>query len=169
MSASMSLNTLYRLYAVTSAKAGHPSKLEFESDETDGKISGSLVSADVLMLLWICWIMFQSSRYLKSSKGQAKIDLPDIKHLILSAVTSCAELGNDLNIWDCSISSLEFELPAGKFHMWALKTVPNLVQCFNQFVHNRLQRCVLLEVPYFLSKFSIFFMVLSILTTKSKF
>lgn len=149
MSASMSLNNLYRLYAATRAKAGNPLKLEFESDDADSKISGSFVSTDVLMLLWMCWIMSQSYQTLKFSDGKTKVDLPDIKHLILSAVVSCTEVGNDLNIWDCNILNLEYQLPAGKIHTWALTTVPGLVQYFTQYLHGRLQRFATSEVPYF--------------------
>ncbi|XP_043714996.1 uncharacterized protein LOC122663386 [Telopea speciosissima] len=142
---STSLNNLYRLYAVTSAKAGNPSNLEFESDDADSKISGFLVPSDALMLLWVCWVMSQSSKILRVSEGKTKLDIPDIKHLVLSAVVTCAEVGNDLNTSDCSISSLEHRLPAGKLHMWALTTVPGLVHCLTQYLHDRLQRCAAVE------------------------
>ncbi|KAF8405346.1 hypothetical protein HHK36_010250 [Tetracentron sinense] len=137
MSVSISLNTLYRLYAAT----GVPTKVEFESDDADSKISGSFTPTDVLMLLWMCWTMLSDSRNLKSSEGKAKLDLPDINHLVLSAVISCTEIGDTLNVWDFSISGLEVQLPAGKLHMWALTTAPSLTNCFTQFVHVRLQKC----------------------------
>ncbi|OVA12851.1 TLDc [Macleaya cordata] len=145
MSSSVSLNTLYRLYAGTSAKAGFPSKLEFESEDDDSKISGYFMSSDVLMLLWMCWTMSWCSEFSKFSKHQAELDLPDVNHLILSAVTSCTEVSNDVNVWNCSISGLEVQLPAQKLHMWALTTVPSLAHCFTQYVHDRLQRCTTSE------------------------
>lgn len=67
--------------------------------------------------------------------------LPDISPLVLSAVVSCAEGGSGLELWDCDISSLDVQLPAGKFLTWMLTTVPNLTECFTQFVNARLQNC----------------------------
>ncbi|XP_042493468.1 uncharacterized protein LOC122073040 [Macadamia integrifolia] len=142
---STSLNNLYRLYALASAKAGNPSTLEFESDDADSKINGFLMPSDAFVLLWLCWVMSQSSSILGVSEGKTNLDIPDIKHLVLSAVVYCAEVGNDLNISDCSISSLEYRLPVGKFHMWALTTVPGLVQCLTQYLHDRLQKCAAVE------------------------
>ncbi|OVA12850.1 hypothetical protein BVC80_1805g55 [Macleaya cordata] len=145
MSLSLSLNTLYRLYATMSAKAGVPSELEFETEDDDSKISGYLMSNDVLMILWMCWIMSWSSEISKFSKRQAEVDLPNINHLLLSAVTSCTEISNDVNIWSCSISDLEIQLPAQKLHTWALTTVPSLAHCFTQYIHDRLQKCTTSE------------------------
>ncbi|KAK9270994.1 hypothetical protein L1049_026582 [Liquidambar formosana] len=139
MPALSSLNTLLRVFASTFNKVGVPLKVQFECDDDDNKINGSFLATDVLMLLWMCWIMSWDSRTLKLSKGKANRGLPDVNHLVLSAVVSCAEGVNDLNVWDCDISGLEVQLPAGKFHMWVLTTVPSLADCFTQFVHARLQ------------------------------
>lgn len=141
----MSINVLCRLYAATSSKAGFPSKLEFESEDADCKIGGSFTSTDVLMLLWISWIMSQNSNMCKMSNWQAKLSIPDVTHLLLSAVTSCTEDVKDLNVWDCTTTSLEVQFPAQKVHMWLLSTVPNLSQCLTQHIYNRLQRCATLE------------------------
>ena len=150
MSASMSLGALMRVFSVMTVKVGIPSKLQFESDDADCKISGSLQPNELLGLLWICWIMTWSSRMSKFSNGKLNLDLPDINNLVLSAVVSCAEVGNDLNVWDYDITKLELQLPAGKIHTWALNTVPNLADCFVQFVHVRLQKTATSEVPMFL-------------------
>ncbi|GLT71815.1 hypothetical protein SLA2020_438080 [Shorea laevis] len=139
MSATMSLNTLLRVYAATVAKAGLPLKLEFESDDADCKITGSLLANDVLMLLWLCWTMSWDVRMLRISKAKANLCLPEISHLVLSAVTSCAEVSSGLNVWHCDVLGLEVQLPVGKFLTWGVKTVPTLPDCFTQFVHARLQ------------------------------
>lgn len=147
MSASMSVNTLFRLYASTVTKAGLPLKMEFESDDADCKISGSLLANDVTMLLWMCWTMLWDYRTFRNSKekGKENLCLPDVSHLVLSAVTSCAEVASDLNAWDCDVSALEVELPMGKFLTWALKTMPSLPDCFTQFVYARLQNVLTSE------------------------
>jgi hypothetical protein len=65
---------------------------------------------------------------------------------VLSAVVSCAEGGSGLELWDCDVSVLDVQLPAGKFHTWMLTTVTNLTECFTQFVNARLQNCTSSEV-----------------------
>ncbi|XP_041024746.1 uncharacterized protein LOC121265253 [Juglans microcarpa x Juglans regia] len=139
MSASMSLNTLLKVYAATVTKAGLPLKLEFESDEADCKINGSLLASDVHMLLWMCWTMSWDVRTSRISQAKANLCLPDISHLVLSAVTSCTEVGSGLNVWYCDVLGLEVQLPVGKFLTWAIKTAPCLPDCLTQFVHARLQ------------------------------
>lgn len=149
-SASISLNTLLKLYAVTRTKAGLPLKLEFVSDDADCKISGLLLANDVLMLLWMCWTMSWDVRTSTISKAKANLSLPDINHLVLSAVTSCAEVGSGLNVWHCEVLGLEVQLPVGKFLTWAFKTVPSLPDCLTQFVHERLLNFHVAEVSHFL-------------------
>lgn len=150
MPSSASLNNLCKLFYLTSIKAGIPSKLEFESDVSDSKISGYLLPSDVLMLFWMCWIMLQSSIILKSSKGKAAFLLPELNHLILSAVISCSESGEDLNTKDCDISTLKNHISIQKLHMWALTTVPGLAYCFTQYVRDRLQIYATAKVECFI-------------------
>ncbi|XP_010552829.1 PREDICTED: uncharacterized protein LOC104823101 [Tarenaya hassleriana] len=137
MSASMSFNTLLRVYLATAREAGLSLKLDFESDEADCKINGSLLPVDVLTLLWMCWTMSWDGRT-KSSEGKGCLFLPDISHLILSAVVSCADSENNLNVWDADACGLEVELPVGKFLTWALTTVPTLTESLALFVNARL-------------------------------
>lgn len=145
-SASVSFNTLSRVFAMTLVKAGFPAKLQFESDDADCKMNGSLLPADLLMLLWMCWVMSWDCRNRKSSKETADLSLPDIDHLVLSAVASCSEISGDLDIKNCNISGLNVRIPAGKIHMWALKTVPYLADSFGQFVYARLRKAITDEV-----------------------
>lgn len=146
MPASMLLNSLLRVFATLVAKAGLPLKLEFESNDNDCKINGSLLPTDVLMFLWTCWTMLWNSRTSRFSKEKEHLCLPDISHLVLSAVVSCAEVESDLDLWDCDILGLGVQLPVGKFLTWALTTVPCLTDCFSEFVNARLQNCVTSKV-----------------------
>lgn len=145
MYASTSFNMLFRVFAMAAVKADISAKLLFESDDSDCKMSGFLTPTDVLMLLWMCYVMSLNSKFFESLGGKGDYSLPDLSHLVLSAVLLCAEVGNDLNPWDCDILSMTVPLPAGKIHMWALKTVPSLPDCFTQFVHGRIQKTITQE------------------------
>ncbi|CAK7346244.1 unnamed protein product [Dovyalis caffra] len=142
MPVSALLNTLLRLLAATGGKAGIPLKLEVEAiDDGDYKISGSLLPIDVLVFLWMCWTMLWNSRTCRFLKEKEYLYLPDISPLVLSAVSSCAEGGRGLELWDCDILGLDIQLPAGEFLTWMMTTVTNLAECFTQFVNARLQNC----------------------------
>ncbi|KAK8623300.1 hypothetical protein V6N13_118188 [Hibiscus sabdariffa] len=145
MSTSMSLNILLRIFAMAVKKLGLPSNLVFESEDADCKIDGSFLPSDLLLLLWMCWAMLWNVRTLKSSEREGKLLLPDIDHLVLSAVVSCGEVNSSFDVWDCDIMSLDVQLPAGKFLSWALSTTPTLSDCFTQFVTGRLQITVIAE------------------------
>lgn len=134
-SLSMSVHTLLRVFTVTLKKTGLPSNLEFESDDDDCKLSGWLMPMDVLMLLWICWAMSWNSRTSEFPKEKPNLFLLDVKHIVLSAIESCAEVDSGLNVWDCELSGLEVKLPVGKFLSWVLRTVPSLPGCFTQFLY----------------------------------
>ncbi|XP_039053306.1 uncharacterized protein LOC120195309 isoform X2 [Hibiscus syriacus] len=153
MSTSMSLNILLRIFAMAVKKSGLSSNLEFELEDADCKISGSLLPSDLLLLLWMCWAMLWNVRTSKSSERKGKlllpdIDhlvLPDIDHLVLPAVLSCGEVNSSFDVWDCDILSLDVQLPVGKFLSWAVSTAPTLSDCFTQFVIGRLQISVIAE------------------------
>ncbi|XP_050237896.1 uncharacterized protein LOC126687377 isoform X2 [Mercurialis annua] len=138
--ASVALNVLLKLFCTTCAKAGLPLKLEFEPmNDDDGKIGGFVLATDVVMLLWICWTMLWDSKTCTSLEGRGNLCLPDVSHLVLSAVVYCVEDSGGFDLWDCDISALDVQIPAGKFVTWALTTVPCLTDCFTQFVNARLQ------------------------------
>ncbi|CAI9116894.1 OLC1v1018176C3 [Oldenlandia corymbosa var. corymbosa] len=138
--ASTSLNNLFKLVFVSAnEKAGLPVKLQVDpSEDDDGKLSGSLLPADLLNLLWACWTLSWDSRNLRSSTSKGSLGRPDVDHLVLSAVESCAESADKLNFWDAKTSGLDIELPVSKVLTWALKTVPYLADCLAQFVNSRL-------------------------------
>ncbi|KAK8512545.1 hypothetical protein V6N13_082909 [Hibiscus sabdariffa] len=145
MSTSMSLNILLRIFAMAVKKSGLPSNLEFQSEDADCKINGSFMPSDLLLLLWMCWAMLWNVRTSKSSEREGKLLLPDIDHLVLSAVVSCGEVNSSFDVWDCDVMSLDVQLPVGKFLSWALSTTPTLSDCFTQFVTGRLQISVIAE------------------------
>ncbi|CAN8273130.1 unnamed protein product [Cochlearia groenlandica] len=146
MSTSMSFNTLLRVYYVTAKNAGFSPKLEFESDEPDCKINGSLSTVDLLVFLWLCWTMSWDGRTAKSGgESNGCLFLPDISHLVLSALVSCTESGDSLDVWDSDVCGLELELPIGKFLTWALSTVPSLTECLSHFCNSRLQHSLSVE------------------------
>ncbi|KAE9608709.1 hypothetical protein Lal_00020738 [Lupinus albus] len=139
VSASSSLNTLIRLFIAITRKANFALNLEFESEDDDCKISGYLLPNHVLLLLYICWVMSWDCRNLKDSEGKINLSLPDLNHLVLSAVTSCAKIEGVLDVWECEISSLKVQLPAGKFVTWVMSTVPCLPDCLRHYFLARLQ------------------------------
>ncbi|KAF7840077.1 TLD domain-containing protein KIAA1609-like protein [Senna tora] len=138
-SASMSLNILLRVFHSALGRANVPLKLEFESDDADCKINGSLLPSHVLLLLLMCWSMSWDCRSLKPSEGKVNLSPPDLNHLVLSAISSCANIDSGFNAWDSDITSLEVEIPAGKFFTWVLSTIPCLSDCLRQYFHARLQ------------------------------
>ncbi|KAL0369129.1 UNVERIFIED_CONTAM: hypothetical protein Scaly_1131800 [Sesamum calycinum] len=125
---------------IHSLQAGLPVDVKFELYDDDCKISGSFSPRDTFMLLWICWIFSWDSRISRSNtlKKIGECRLPDVSHLVLSAIESSAENGHELDYWDSVVTELDFQLPAAKIHLWALKTVPHLADCFQQFLHARL-------------------------------
>ncbi|KFK33195.1 hypothetical protein AALP_AA6G342400 [Arabis alpina] len=145
MSASMCFNTLLRVYTLTAKNAGFALKIEFESDEADCKINGSISTVDLVMFLWMCWTMSWDGRRSKVGESEGCLFLPDISHLILSAVVSCTESGNGLDVWGSDVSGLEIELPIGKFLTWALTTIPNVTECLVHFCNSRLQHSLNVE------------------------
>ncbi|KAK9136232.1 hypothetical protein Syun_015562 [Stephania yunnanensis] len=139
MPVSMSIHTLCRVFAAASEKAGFLKDLGFEFYDTDCKISGNFTPGDLIILLWLCWVMSQVTKRVPLFKVEDKLGLPDIDHIVLSAISTCVEARDELKMWDCSALDLEVQLPAQNVHAWILKTVPGLADCFSQYVHARIQ------------------------------
>lgn len=139
VSASVSLNMLFRVFAAMALKANVPLHLVFESEDDECKINGHLLPSDVLLLLYVCWVMSWDCRNLGNSERKGNVRLPDLSHLVLSAITSCSKVEGGFNVWDCDVSSLGVELPAGKFVTWVMSTVPCLPDCLRQYFHARIQ------------------------------
>ncbi|KAK9108979.1 hypothetical protein Sjap_017039 [Stephania japonica] len=156
MPVSMYIHTLFRVFDAASEKAGFLKDLEFEFYDTDCKINGNFKPGDLVMLLWLCWVMSQGTKRVALFKVDDKLGLPDIDHIVLSAISTCIEGQGELKMWDCSALDLEVQIPAQNVHAWILKMVPGLADCFSQYVHARIKcgssedaldfSCLLLEL-----------------------
>ncbi|XAR61678.1 hypothetical protein NMG60_11016165 [Bertholletia excelsa] len=142
LSSSTSFTMIFRVFTLASMHTGLPERLQFESDDADSKMSGFLKPVDALMFLWVCYVMTWNTKDTLSADGKEDLSLPDISHLVLSAVCFCTEVGGGFNLLDCDILNMDVQLPAGKLSMWALKTAPNLPDCLTQFVHRKIQRTI---------------------------
>uniref|UniRef100_A0A7N0R9P9 TLDc domain-containing protein n=1 Tax=Kalanchoe fedtschenkoi TaxID=63787 RepID=A0A7N0R9P9_KALFE len=144
ISSSVALGNLLKVFALSSEKAGFPVALGFECDEEDQEItmSGALSVNDMTVLLWMCWLMSFYSFDLEAWKIRASGDLPDVDHLVLSAVESCAENASSVNTWESDLSGLDVQLPAVKLKSWFTTTVPQIASCFSKFVHSGLQNSI---------------------------
>ena len=62
--ASCSLALLLRVYAAACAGAGAPCGVQLQSDEgggEDGKVVGELTREEMVVFLWMCWVMAWST------------------------------------------------------------------------------------------------------------
>lgn len=144
MPVSRSINVLHRLYAALSREAGAPCGLEFDPDaDDDDKVGRSLVPGEVLMLFWICWVMGHSSRIAKMSRNaKDPLVLPDMSHLLVSALVSCGVIAEeDEHIWRSDVLAVDKGVSAQKFQTWVLTTAPGLVNCLPKYVQERIQAC----------------------------
>jgi len=146
MSASSLLNILFRVLALAAERGGCPLNLNFDSNEVDSKISGSISPKDLGVVLWVCWILSWNSRKFKQATESNVANLPDLNPLVLSAVVSCNDKDIDIDVWDSDVFKLNVGLNVGKIHMWVLRTVPNLADCFSQFINARLKSVAAPEV-----------------------
>ncbi|THU64093.1 hypothetical protein C4D60_Mb01t22820 [Musa balbisiana] len=144
MPVSRSINVLHRLYAALSREAGAPCGLEFDPDaDDDDKVGRSLVPGEVLMLFWICWVMGHSSRIAKMSRNaKDPLVLPDMSHLLVSALVSCGVIAEeDEHIWRSDVLAVDKGSSAQKFQTWVLTTTPGLANCLPKYVQERIQAC----------------------------
>ncbi|KNA23091.1 hypothetical protein SOVF_028010 isoform B [Spinacia oleracea] len=139
ISASSLLNIMLRVFALSADRAGCPMNINFDSDEVDSKTCGSISPLELEMIIWVCWIMSWNTRSSKCAMESEHVSVPDLNHLILSAVVSCMDNGSDFDLWNADVSNIEAELTAGKIHMWAIRTVPSLAECFSNFITSRLK------------------------------
>lgn len=102
-SASNSFNTLCRVFAVAAKKGGLSTKLEVEMDDYECNIIGSLLPADLLMLLWVCWVMSWHYRDKNNSQKKANYSLTVLNHIVLSAVMSFSDIGSNIDVRSCNV------------------------------------------------------------------
>lgn len=146
MPASSSLLILYRLYSDVCRRAGITCGLEFDLEDADGgKVRGTFGLSDLVMLLWLCWIMELSSRL--STWGQGgELALPDLSHLVLSAFLACSEVGSYESVWDLDGLGVEKIVAVQKLNGWILATVPGLASCFSQFLREKIRSVIVSAV-----------------------
>lgn len=134
---SSSLTLLCRLYCECCKRAEISCKLEFDS-ESD-KVGGAFKTSDLMLLLLMCWILERSWRV--GEKKDVAVVLPDLTHLVASALVSCGEVADDEKIWDCDVLGVERSISAQKVQMWAISSVPGLANCLSRFVQERIKAC----------------------------
>ncbi|KAL9667520.1 hypothetical protein QQ045_001881 [Rhodiola kirilowii] len=140
-SASVTLGNLLKVFALSGEKAGFSVDLGFECDEENQEVtmSGILLASDVIVLLWMCWVMSFYSLDCEAWGLMRSHDLPDVDHLVLSAVVSCIEEASSVDVWENDLSGFEVQLPAVKLKSWFTSTVPQIASCFSKFVNAGLQ------------------------------
>ncbi|XP_020576338.1 uncharacterized protein LOC110021948 [Phalaenopsis equestris] len=139
MPASSSVINLYRLFSDVCRGAGIACGLEFDSDVPDGgKVGGTFRPSDLMMFLWLCWAMEQSSRLPMSGEG-GELALPDLSHLVLSAFVAGNEAGSDESVWSLEGLSVEKIVAVQKLNSWILTTVPGIASCFSQFFKEKIK------------------------------
>ena len=127
----------FKLYSESCNRAGIPCKLEFDS-ESD-KVGGTFTPADLVTLLLICWVMERSWRV---SRKEETAVLPDLTHLVMSALVSSGEISDDYEkVWEGNVLEIEKSVPAQKVQLWVMSSVPGLASCFSQYVQEKLKAC----------------------------
>nr|CAB3486066.1 unnamed protein product [Digitaria exilis] len=147
VSASRSLALLLRVYAAACADAGAPCGVQFQPGEGDGdeegKVVGELAPEEIAVFLWMCWVMaWCGSAPGASGDGGEKSEpivvlLPDVTHLVLSALVSAGAVADDEGIWGWEISSGGKGVKVQEFTSWALSMASGLGNCLSRYVQER--------------------------------
>lgn len=143
---SQSLALLLRVYAAACADAGAPCGVQFQPDDDDeGKVVGELAPEEIAVLLWMCWVMaWGSSAPSGACDGGQKSEpvvviLPQVSHLVLSALVSAGAVADDAGIWDWEISGAGKGVKVQEFTSWVLSTAVGLGSCLSRYVQERLR------------------------------
>jgi hypothetical protein len=148
--ASLPLAQLLRVYAAACAHAGTPCGVQFQPDEDgdgDGKVVGELAPGEIAVLLWMCWAMAWSGSAPRGSgegaeKGEPAVLLPDVSHLVLSALVSAGAVKDDAGVWGWEVSGDAGKgVTAQEFTSWVISTVPGLGNCLSRYVQDRFRSC----------------------------
>ncbi|EES13035.2 uncharacterized protein LOC8082554 isoform X1 [Sorghum bicolor] len=144
--ASRSLALLLRVYAAACAGAGAPCGVLLQPDEggdEDGKVVGELTPEEIAVFLWMCWVMaWSASASRVAGDGGEKSEpvavlLPDVTHLVLSALVSAGAVADDAGVWGWDISSGGKGLKVQEFTSWVLSTPVGLGNCLSRYVRDR--------------------------------
>ncbi|RCV15051.1 hypothetical protein SETIT_3G027900v2 [Setaria italica] len=152
VSASRSLALLLRVYAAACDATGAPCGVQFQPDEggdEDGKVVGELAPEEIAAFLWMCWVMTWSGSAPKASgDGGDKSEepvvvlLPDVTHLVLSALVSAGAVADDDGIWGWKIPSGGKGVKVQEFTSWMLSTASGLGNCLSRYVQDRFRSLV---------------------------
>ncbi|GJN01429.1 hypothetical protein PR202_ga18695 [Eleusine coracana subsp. coracana] len=143
--ASQSLALLLRVYAAACADAGAPCGVQFQPDDGDeGKVVGELAPEEIAVFLWMCWVMaWSSSAPSAAGDGGEKSEpvvvvLPQVSHLLLSALVSAGAVADDAGVWDWKISGGGKGVKVQDFTSWVLSMAVELGNCLSRYVQQRI-------------------------------
>ncbi|CAL5029479.1 unnamed protein product [Urochloa decumbens] len=152
VSASRSLALLHRVYANACAAAGAPCGVQFqpgdEGGDEEGKVVGELAPEEIAAFLWMCWVMaWSGSAPRDSGDGGNKSEpvvvlLPDVTHLVLSALVSAGAVADDDGIWGWEISRGGKGLKVQEFTSWVISTASGIGNCLSRYVQGRFRSLV---------------------------
>ncbi|KAL6844416.1 hypothetical protein ACP4OV_026089 [Aristida adscensionis] len=149
--ASRALALLLRVYAAACADAGAPCGVRFQpneggaggDDDGEGKVVGELAPEEIAVFLWVCWVMAWCGSAPRASgeeagKGEpAVVLLPDVSHLVLSALVSAGAVADDAGVWGWEISGGGKGVKVQEFTSWVLSTASGLGNCLSRYVQER--------------------------------
>uniref|UniRef100_A0A0D9WAS9 TLDc domain-containing protein n=1 Tax=Leersia perrieri TaxID=77586 RepID=A0A0D9WAS9_9ORYZ len=150
MPASQSLALLLRVYAAACADAGVPCGVQFHctdeggADGDEGKVVGELAPGEIAVLLWMCWVMAWSGSAPRVSEGGKEgepVVLPDVTHLVLSALVSAGAVADDAGVWGWEVSGGGKGVKVQEFTSWVLSTAAGLANCLSRYVQERFRSC----------------------------
>ncbi|CAO2044112.1 unnamed protein product [Urochloa humidicola] len=148
VSASRSLALLLRVYADACAAAGPPCGVQFQPGDEEGKVLVELAPDEIAVFLWMCWVMaWSGSAPGASGDGGGKSEpvamlLPDVTHLVLSALVSAGAVADDDDIWGWEISTGGKGVKVQEFTSWMLSTASGLGNCLSRYVQGRFRSLV---------------------------
>ncbi|XP_008667368.1 putative TLD family protein isoform X1 [Zea mays] len=147
VTASRSLALLLRVYAAACAGAGAPCGVQLQPDEgggdEDGKVVGELAPEEIAVFLWVCWVMAWSasaSRVVSDGGDKSEpvtVLLPDVTHLVLSALVSAGVVTDDAGVWGWDVSSGGKGVKVQEFMSWVLSTPFGLGNCLSRYVRDK--------------------------------
>ncbi|KAL6651862.1 hypothetical protein ACP70R_010787 [Stipagrostis hirtigluma subsp. patula] len=144
--ASRSLALLLRVYSAACAGAGAPCGVQFQPEEgggdEEGKVVGELAPEEIVVFLCMCWVMAWSGSAPRASaeeagKGEPVVLLPDVSHLVLSALVSAGAVADDAGVWGWEVSGGGKGVKVQEFTSWVLSTAAGLGNCLSRYVQER--------------------------------
>ncbi|VAH52606.1 unnamed protein product [Triticum turgidum subsp. durum] len=90
----------------------------------------------------MCWVMAWSGLAPRVSGGEEggkgePVLLPDVSHLVLSALVSAGAVADDEGVWGWEVSGAGKGVSVQEFTSWVISTVPGLGNCLSRYVQDR--------------------------------